>query len=180
MSLLSKVRSFVTDTISPSELSRQLRTADGGFLSERRRIVGCALGAAGSMGLVALYQMGLIRHLPEPPLPFLDADKVDRSEQAYSWLSMPDGLIGLNSYTTTAALASVGGIDRAERIPWLPLVLALKTAVDAAQAAKLTRDQWTEHRAFCVWCLLAAGCSFGAVTFALPEARAALQSLKSR
>ena len=41
------------------------------------------LAAAGSMGLIALYQMGIIRHLPEPPFPMLDADKVDASSEAY-------------------------------------------------------------------------------------------------
>jgi uncharacterized membrane protein len=172
--------SFRLDTISPAALSRQLRNDRGGFLSHRRGILSCALGAAGSMGVVALYQMGIISHLPEPPLPRLDADKVDASPAAYAWFSMPDAPIGLASYAATAVLASIGGTNRAERLPWLPVLLALKTGADATQAAKLTRDQWTQHGAFCAWCLLAAGFSLGAAALALPEAQAALRSINTR
>ncbi len=41
-----------------------------------------ALSAAGSMGVITAYQMGLIKHLPEPPFAVLDADKVDASGEA--------------------------------------------------------------------------------------------------
>ena len=167
------------DTVSPTELSQQLRDAVDGFLTQRRGIVGCALGAAGAMGVITLYQTGLISHLPEPSLSFFDADKVDAAAEAYEWLSAPDAAIGLNSYATTIVLAAMGGKDRAERRPWLPLILALKTGADAVQAAKLTRDQWTKHGAFCFWCLLAAGCSFGAIALAIPEARRALRVLQN-
>jgi uncharacterized membrane protein len=129
------------------------------------------------MGVVALYQMGVISHLPEPPLPYFNADKVDASAEAYDWFSMPDAPIGLASYAGTAVLSAIGGTDRAKRLPWIPLLLAVKAGADAAQAAKLTRDQWTNHRAFCAWCLLAAGFSVGTVALALPEARAALRAL---
>jgi hypothetical protein len=68
-------------------LSRELRLGSGRFLTQRRGIVGLSLLAAGSMGLITLYQMGIIRHLPEPPLPMLNADKVDASAEAYSRFS---------------------------------------------------------------------------------------------
>ena len=57
-------------------------------------------------------------------------------------------------------LAAMGGEDRAGQRPWLPLALAGKVALDALGAGKLTIDQWTKHRAFCLWCLLAAGATF--------------------
>jgi len=50
-------------------------------------------------------------------------------------------------------------------------------AFDAVQAGKLSVNQWTEHRAFCFWCLLAAGSTFAAVPLVVPEARAALRQL---
>lgn len=68
--------------MNPSLLSHQLREETGGSLKQRRAIVGLSLVAAGSMGIIALYQMGILKHLPEPPLPKLDADKVDASEEA--------------------------------------------------------------------------------------------------
>jgi len=163
--------------MKPQELSRQLREGDGGFLTRRRGVVGLSLVSAGSMALISLYQMGVIGHLPEPPLPRFDADKVDASAEAYSKFSMPDGPIGLGSYAATLGLAAMGGEDRVAEKPWIPLALAVKVAFDAAQAGKLSVDQWKEHRAFCFWCLLAASSTFATVPLVVPEARAALRRL---
>lgn len=161
-------------------LSRTLREADGGHLRNRRRVAGLSLAAIGSMGVIAAYQLGLIEHLPDPPLPVFDADEVDAAPQAYQYLKMPDGVIGLASYAVTLGLAASGGEDRARTAPLIPIALAGKAAVDAANAAKLSVDQWTQHRAFCGWCLLAAGATFAALPFTLPEAGAALRRLRER
>ena len=99
------------------ELSRELRNGSDGYLAKRRGIVALSLTASASMAVIALYQMGLIRHLPEPPLP----------------------------------------------------------TFDVANAAKLTVDQWTKHRAFCFWCLLAAAATFAAAPLVVPEAMAAMR-----
>jgi hypothetical protein len=48
-----------------------LRRGAGSFLDRRRRTAAFTLT---SMAAVAAYQFGLVRHLPEPPLPLLDAD----------------------------------------------------------------------------------------------------------
>ncbi len=163
--------------MKPEELSRQLRGASGPFLARRRGVAGLSLAAIGSMGLISLYQLGIIGHLPEPPFPGLDADKVDAAAEAYAYLAMPDGVLGLGSYAATLGLAAIGGADRATAQPWLPLLLAAKVGVDAAMAGKLTVDQWTKHRAFCFWCLLASAATFATVPLVVPEARAALRRL---
>ncbi len=163
--------------MKPEDLSRQLRQGTGDFLDRRRKITGLALTAAGSMGLISLYQLGLIKHLPDPPLPHFDSNKVDAADEAYSRFSMPDAPLGLGSYAATLGLAAMGGKDRAVERPWIPLALAAKVALDALQAGKLTVDQWTKHRAFCVWCLLAAGATFATVPLVIPEARAALRQI---
>lgn len=157
-----------------------MRQDEGAFLHQRRGIIACGMAAAGAMGLIALYQIGLIRHIPEPPLPGLDADKVDASEEAYSHLQMGDAFIGLGSYAATMGLAAMGGKDRAATSPWIPLALLAKTSADAAQAAKLTVDQWTKQKAFCSWCLLAAAATFVALPLAVPEAVEAFQQLRKK
>ena len=164
--------------MNPEELSRQLRQGSSRFLRHRRGTVGLSLAAIGSLGMVSLYQVGIIRRVPEPPLPFLDADGVDAAPEAYEVLDTPDAVLGIASYALTAALAAAGGEDRARERPWLPLALAGKVAFDVVQAGKLTLEQWTEHRAFCLWCL-AAGSSFAAAPLVLPEARASLCELFS-
>lgn len=135
------------------------------------------LVAIGAMSAIALYQLGLTDRLPEPPIPGLDAEKVDAAPEAYQKLRTPDAAIGLNSYATTLVLAAMGGGDRARETPWIPLAMAAKLAVDAVQAGRLSWAQWVEHRAFCSYCLLAAGATFAALPYAIPEARQALDRL---
>ncbi len=161
--------------MTPEALSHELRLGAGEFLGRRRRVVVLALIAAGAMMPISLYQTGVIPHLPEPPLPGLDADAVDAAGEAYALLATPDAVLGLGSYAVTLGLAAMGGERRAETRRWIPLALAAKVVLDAVMAAKLTWDQWTRHRAFCSWCLLAAGASFAAVPQVVPEARAALR-----
>lgn len=166
--------------MTASELSRELRTAQGDFLEERRGVVALSLVAVGCMGLIAAYQMGLIRSLPDLPLPLMDADKVDASDEAYAKLSMPDAFIGLGSYAATMGLAAMGGKNRATEMPLVPLALAAKATFDAAQAAKLSYDQWAKHKAFCIWCLVAAAATFATVPLVIGEATVAARTLLKR
>ncbi|MGH9395494.1 MAG: vitamin K epoxide reductase family protein [Terriglobia bacterium] len=161
-------------------LGRELRQGSEAPLKRRRGVVGLSLISIASMGVIALYQMGILKHVPEPPSPGLDADKVNGSAQAYTYLSTPDAVLGLGSYAATLSLAAMGPADRAEKTPWVPVALAAKVGLDAILAGKLTVDQWTKHRAFCLWCLLSAGSTFLALPLVIPEARAALRKLKQR
>jgi uncharacterized membrane protein len=163
--------------MTPAALSWQLRRGAGEHLARRRQVAGLTLAAIGSLSVVSLYQLGLIPHLPEPPCCGLDAETVDAAPEAYAILAAPDAVLGIASYAVTLGLAAMGSQDRATTRPWLPVALALKVGFDALVAAKLTRDQWTIHRAFCMWCLLATGATFASLPLVVPEARFALRSL---
>jgi uncharacterized membrane protein len=158
-------------------LGAELRTSTDPAIARRRGIVGLSLAAAGAMGYIALYQMGIIKHLKEPPLPRLDADTVDASAEAYAKLSTPDAVLGLGSYAATMTLAAMGGRDRAAAQPWIPLALTAKVAFDTLQAGRMTYQQWTQQRAFCFWCLLAAASTAATVPLVIPELRAAVRQL---
>lgn len=162
------------NTPHPEKLSADIRSARDELTAQRRRVVALSLTSAACMGVIALYQIGATKHVPEPPLPMLDADKVDASPEAYARLSVGDAFIGFVSYGVTMLLAGAGGPRRHLTSPWLPRALALKAGFDAAQAAKLTIDQWTKHRAFCSWCLVAAGATFAVVPAVIPELRASI------
>ncbi len=166
--------------MNPEVLGRELRLGTGGFLPQRRGIVGLALVATCSMGLISLYQMGIIKHLPELPLRGLDADKVDASAEAYSRFATPDGALGLGSYAVTLGLAAMGGKDRAREQPWIPLALAAKVAFDTSQAVRLFIDQRTKYHAWCFWSLLAASSTIAAVPLVIPEAYAAMTQVLRR
>ncbi len=62
-------------------------------------LVGVAAGA-----IIWLYQIGIIKHLSDPPLPDeidpFDSDQVDASDHAYKRADTPDGLI-MFSYQLT-------------------------------------------------------------------------------
>ncbi len=160
------------------DFSLELRTDGSKSTRHRRAIAGLSMLGGASLGLIALYQMGIIKRLPEPNLPFLKAEKVDASPEAYEWLFTPDAVLGIASYGATMVLVAMGGKDRAKKQPYIPIALAAKTALDAFNAARLTRDQWTRHRAFCIWCLIAAGATFAAVPFVVPETLEALRNLR--
>ena len=140
---------MIEHTVLPAELSQQLRHGTGDYMAQRRGIVSLSMVAVGSMGLITLYQMGIIKHLPEPPLPGLDADKVDASSEAYSRFSTPDGVLGLGNYAITMGLAAMGGQERARTKPWIPLAMAAKVGFDLSQAIRLFFDQKNKQHAFC-------------------------------
>ena len=135
--------------------------------------------ATAAMGLVSLYQTGIVRHLPDPPLPGFDSDRVDASGQAYETLKTPDATLGVASYGATLALIGMGTADRARSQPWIPLAAAAKLAYDSAGAAWLTAEQISKHRALCFYCLLASASTWGELIHVLPEARCAWKSLRS-
>jgi hypothetical protein len=59
----------------------------------------------------------------------------------------------------------------------MPLLLAIKTVIDAAVAIALVREQTKRHGALCFWCLVAADANVAAAPMAIPEARAALRAI---
>lgn len=159
-------------------LSEALRTSPEPFVPSRRRVIGWTLGAMAALAPVTAYQVGLLQHLPDPPVRWFDSDRVDASGEAYRPGIVPDGASGLASYAITLLLAGRGEPDRWRNRPWLPLALAGKVLFDTASAAYLTAEQISVHRRLCGWCLVAAAAVAASAPHALPEARAALRGLR--
>jgi hypothetical protein len=180
MMLMSSGRTPSGTYPAAAAVSRALRLGTGPALRRRRRVVGLNLAAAGALSVVALYQTGLIRHVPEPPLPLIDGDRVDADPVAYRWLLTPDALLGIASAGVTAALAAAGPEDRARTHPWLPLATAAKVLLDAGAAIHANGEGFARNRAFCMWCLLAGLANLAAVPYALPEAAVALREVRGR
>ena len=82
--------------------SEALRNGMSPELRHRRAVAALSLVSATSMGVISLYQTGLVKHLPEPPLGLFDADRVDAAADAYP-LGVPDATLGLVSYGVTLA-----------------------------------------------------------------------------
>jgi uncharacterized membrane protein len=156
-------------------VSDDLRRGDDAFLGHRRRIAGLSLAGIGSLGVVAAYQFGIVRSLPEPPGRIFDAARVDASGEAYQYLKTPDATLGMLSTAVTLVVAGMGARDRHLCRHWVPVALAAKVVADAVFSGYLTVEQVSKHRRLCFWCLLAATSSAVAVPAAIPEAVAAIR-----
>ncbi|HEY9761765.1 MAG TPA: vitamin K epoxide reductase family protein [Trichocoleus sp.] len=163
--------------MDPTQLSRELREGSSPDLQRRRMIIGLSTLGASIGQLVSLYQTGIIKHLPDPPIPIFDADKVDSSEYAYKRLDTPDGFMMVTTYAITAWLAGAGGEDRAKTQPLIPLAMGGKILLDILTNAKLASEEWQYNRKFCEYCQLASLASLASLVIALPEIATAAQTL---
>jgi hypothetical protein len=164
---------FHEATMTPSELSWQLRHSTAPYMQQRRAIAGLSLAAIGAMGLIALRQLGILSRLPDLPLANFETDRIVTSDAAYAHLETPDGVLGLGNFAVTLGLAAMGGPQRATEQPLIPLALAAKTLFDLAMAGSLLVKERNEFHALCLWCLLASSTTVASAALALPEARAA-------
>lgn len=161
-------------------VSDALRRHASPDLTRRRAAIGLSLLATAALGVVEAYQAGLLRHVPEPPLPGLDADRVDASGEAYHLFGTPDAGLGIASYGVTLGLLGAGAEDRAQDRPWLVLLAAAKVTADALSGGYLFAEQLSRHRRVCSWCILAATASVATVPLIAPEARRAWRRLRHR
>jgi len=164
--------------VAAERVSDALRREASPHLTGRRRVALLQTVAAGALSVVSLYQFGLVRKVPEPPLPGLGADAVDASGEAYAVGRTPDSALGIASAGVSLALAGMGGADRATSQPLIPLAMFAKSVVDAAGGAYLTAEQLTKHRKVCSWCTISALALFATVPAAWPEARDAWRALR--
>lgn len=110
---------------------------------------------------ISLYQLGVIRHLPDPPGSVFNSDKVNRSEEAQI-AGIPDGVVSLLMYGATmvitgATLARVlpKGISR-----WL---LGGLLFGQAAGGAYYLTNMVTVQKKICPYCVTGALINFASL-----------------
>jgi len=164
-----------SDELDPQTVRQDLQTGRSAGLRRRRAIVGLSLLGLCSMGMVSLYQMGLLRHLPDPPLRRFHADKVNASFRAYQY-GVPHGALSMTAHALNILLAAIGGRGRARQVPWVPVIAAGKAAAEAAMAAKTVLHQMPAvERAWCSYHLVDAVAHVGTFLLTLPDAWQALR-----
>lgn len=182
MSAQTLLRETLSGDMPPRRLQWRMQHDRGRDMRLRRATVAVSLAGIASMGIVALYQTGVIRHLPDPPTrwPHFHSDKVNASEEAFGY-GMPDGPITLVAHTVNLALAAAGPPGRARTRPWLPLLAAAVSAPQAAVAAKYLFHQMPYvDEAWCPYCVTDALMHFATLGLVAPEALHALESLMRR
>lgn len=161
----------------PQALRAELRHGASDDLWRRRAIIGLSLVGMTAMAAVSLFQTGIVKHLPDPPLESFDSDKVNSSDTAYM-LGVPDGTVSLASLAANIPLAAAGGINRAREQPLLPLAVAGKSAVEAAVACWYFYQMPAKEKAWCGYCIVGAVCNVGIAALTIPEASKALAALR--
>ena len=160
----------------PQELRRELQESSGEGLSRRRKIIGLSLLGMAAMGAVSLFQTGIVKHLPDPPIEGFDSDKVNSSDTAYG-LGVPDGTVSFASLAANIPLAAFGGEDRAEEMPLVPIAAATKASVEAVVALWYFYQMPTKEKTWCGYCIAGALCNIGIAALTLQEAKRALKTL---
>ncbi len=161
-----------------NDLGQWLGRADYRWGVRNRQL---AAGAAGvgiaSMAATSLLQLGVVKHLPDPPLPGFDSDKVNLSPHAFPF-GMPDGPLALGAYITALALAAWGPADRAKTQPWVPLAAGGQAALLAAVSGYYFYSMPAKEHAWCGYCIVAALASLAIFGLVLPEARLAAREVR--
>lgn len=160
----------------PQQLRRELQNSEKPDLNLRRAVIGLSLLGIGAMTAVSLFQIGIVKHLPDPPIDGFDSDKVNSSDTAYA-LGVPDGTLSLASLAANIPLAAFGGENRAEEQPLIPLAIAAKASVEAVVAGWYFYQMPTKEKAWCGYCILGAAANFGIAALTLKEAKRAWKNL---
>lgn len=163
--------------MTPSELSRDLREGHSPDLTNRRRVFGLSMAGVLIGQIVSLYQLGIIKKLPDPPIGIFDSNKVNASDYAYKRGYTPDAVFMIFTYATTAWLAAMGGKDRSKTMPLISLLMGAKALFDVLTNLELAREEWNDNKKFCAYCQSATIISLITVLFTAPEAIRAAKSL---
>ena len=163
--------------MDPQQLRHDLREGDTDDLRRRRAIIGLSVVGMAAMAPVSLLQTGLVRHLPDPPLPGFHSDEANLSETAYQF-GVPDGTLALASLAANVPLAAWGGRERARERPWVALAAAGKALVDALGAAGYFYQMASGKEPWCPYCITGAVANFSILALTLPEAARALETLR--
>lgn len=161
------------------QLRGELTQETSADVRRRRGIIGASLVGAASMAVVSLLQMGVLTHLPDPPVPSFNSDRVNLSRTAYA-LGLPDGTLGVTAFAANLPLAGFGGADRSQTNPWVSLAATAKAAADAAVSLWYFYEQPTREHAWCAYCLTGQLAALAVFVLTIPEARNALQTLRNR
>lgn len=162
----------------PASLRRYLQDGNDETLMRRRGTVALSLLGIAAMAATTLLQMGIVKRLPDPPAGNFDTKKVNSSEEAYSY-GGPDSPIAITGHGLNMVLASLGGGDRAERHPWLPLLATLVAAAQANTAARyLFYTMPKVDKAWCPYCIVDAITHLATVALTVPEASRAVRHLR--
>jgi uncharacterized membrane protein len=154
--------------LKAADIQRTWRDGRDPSLRRRRTIAALASAGLADFAVISLYQMGAIRHLPDPPIRAFDSDRVNASTKAYA-LGVPDGTTGALLYAAELVLSAFGGSRKSGRPLAASALLAGAAAVGAGAAVYYLWDMFARERRACAYCLVGSALNLSMLPLALGD-----------
>lgn len=138
-------------------------------LDLRRVAMGASVLGMAGMAAVALFQIGAIRHLPDPPIDGFDSELVNAPDRASVW-GVPDGFCKFTAHAVMLVLAAAWTSDRAGRRPWFPFLAAGFALGQAIAAGRAVVRMPKVDKAWCGYRLIDAAVHFVTAVIMVPAA----------
>lgn len=128
-------------------------------LSKNRRSIG-VLSAIGLLDFIpiSLFQIGMIRHLPDIPNKLFDSDYVNSSDEAQV-AGLPDGPVALMMYGANLALAAAA-MKRKKETNVFDYLIAGNSIGQAAGGAYYLYNMAAVQKKVCIYCVTGALINF--------------------
>lgn len=157
-------------------IRKQLRQGKGESLQRKRKIALLSVIGMVDFGIISLYQLGVIRHLPVLPGKIFNSDKANASHKAYA-MGVPDGPISAALYGLNLVLASAGGSRKSNRHPIFDLLLGGVIAGSALGGISYMYNMIAKQEVACPYCITGAAINFAMVPYIMPEVKKSWQEL---
>lgn len=154
----------------------QLRHGKSKSLQRKRKIALLSVIGMVDFGIISLYQLGVIRHLPDLPGKVFDSDKANASHKAYA-MGVPDGPVSAALYGLNLVLASAGGSRKSNRHPVFDVLLGGVVAGSALASISYMYNMVTRQEVACPYCITGAAINFAMVPYVLPEVKKSWRKL---
>ena len=144
-----------------------LRTEENPDMANRRKVI--ALSALGlvDFSVISLYQTGVIKKLPDLPLPVFDSNKVNASKEAYQF-GVPDGPVSAAVYSMIMVLAAAGGSEKAARKPVFDVLMGGAVAANLSGALYYLWDMAFRQKKICLYCMTGAAINIASAVIIAP------------
>ncbi|HYH13971.1 MAG TPA: vitamin K epoxide reductase family protein [Flavisolibacter sp.] len=134
------------------------RSGQAEELNKRRKLLGLSAMGLLDFAILSLYQTGIIKKLPDIPLPLFGANKVSASKEAFL-LGPPDGPIASTLYSLLMVLTTAGSSKPTGHNPLLDKLLTGAISVSAAMSL-LYFYAMAKNKKICLYCLTGAVINF--------------------
>jgi len=155
--------------MNAKKIRDELRHGNSKDLNQRRKIIFLSVLGLADFSIISLYQTGVLKHLPDIPLPLFDSDSVNASEEAYK-IGTPDAAISAVAYAAVTVLASAGGSKKTGRKTLMDIAMSAVVTANALGALFYLQNMIFKQKKVCLYCLGGAAINIASSIIAVPLA----------